>query len=143
MKKAEINGSDGPEAEYRDFDTIREMMNFSLPQIKEIGIFFDAYVAGFKVVYWPDEKCMPDGHTTEHFGSASEDTQYKKLKLKRGEYITHIDGRIGCWTDELKIYTSRGKVLKGGDDGGGDYDPQYEGKACVLGFNTRWHHHLI
>ena len=63
--------------------------------------------------------------------------------MKKGEYITHIDGRIGSWTDELKIYTSRGKVLKGGDDGGGDYDPQYEGKSCIVGFDFHWHHHLV
>ena len=127
LKCAEIHGGDGPEWSTNTMDeVIQKYGNNHIPQIAEIGLYFDAYVAGIKVVYRDDET-LPGGHTVEHFGSAGGEYEYRKLKLKKGEYITKIDGRIGSWTDELKTYTSRGKCLKGGDDGGGDYDPQYEG----------------
>ena len=85
-----------------------EKFGEAIPQIREVGIYFDRYVFGMKVVYRASE-AVPEPLTFEHFGSCEGTAPvYKNIKLKKGEYISHVHGRIGCWTDELKVYTNKG-----------------------------------
>lgn len=51
-----------------------------------------------------------------------------------------VEGRVGCVVDELKFYTNFGRKLKGGDDGGGECEPEYVGRPYVFGFDFHWHH---
>ena len=64
----------------------------------------------------------------------------KTYKLKKGEYIVKVDGRVGCVVDELKFKTNFGRKLTGGDDGGGDCEPDYVGRPYVFAFDFHWHH---
>ena len=155
VKKANIHGTDAPEVDHEDMPQVMEKYGEAIPQIREIGIWFDAWVTGLKVVY-QDDVTMPTPLEIEHFGNlGANGGRYKSITLKKGEYITKVKGKIGSWTDELKITTSRGKVLKAknefADDarerlGGADddyYDPKLKGQSMVVGFNTHWHHHLV
>ncbi|MBT3878533.1 MAG: hypothetical protein HON76_20455 [Candidatus Scalindua sp.] len=42
------------------------------------------------------------------------------LTLEAGEYINGIHGRSGANIDQVTFVTNRGKILVGGDGGGGD-----------------------
>ena len=127
----------------------------AIPQIREIGIWFTAWVVGLKVVY-QDDVNMPEPLVIEHFGSLGDSGgRFKSITLQKGEYITKVKGRIGAVTDELKIYTSRGKCLSGKNEfadqarerhGGADddtYDPKLKGNSMVVGFDTHYHNFLV
>ena len=135
--EAHLHGSDNPDQETNWGDDIWHNWDENeLPEIKELTIFYTGYVAGIRVKY-------RNGQEFEARGSQGDEVSEKTHKLKRGEYITKVIGRVGCWSDELKFYTNFGRTLKGGADGGGECEPEYEGNSYVFGFNFAWHHHLI
>ena len=95
------------------------------------------------MVYRDNEK-LPGGHTYEMFGNAGGDYQYKRLKLKSGDYVQWVEGLVGSQIDELKIITKRGRELKAGVPGGNDYvSPDFGcGNIFILGFDTAWGTHM-
>ena len=63
--------------------------------------------------------------------------------MQKGEHITLVHGRVGCWTDQLRVETNMGRTLKGGNDGGGhDESPAYPRRAYFIGMDLRFHARL-
>ena len=136
-KEANLHGGDGPEHETKWGDEIWQSWNENeLPEIKEVTLFYTSYVAGIRIKY-------RNGHVYEAKGSQGGEVNEITHKMKKGEWITKVIGRVGCWVNELKFYTNFGRTLKGGADGGGECEPEYEGNSYIFGFDFAWHHHMV
>ena len=135
IKKMELYGSDGGHNHYNDGQkVVDDFPDSELPFITEFGVYMDRFVKGIKIVY-------SNGFTVERKGDPH--TDYKSLQLLKGEYITLVHGRTGCWTDQIRIETNFGRKLMGGNtDGGGDKSPEYPRKAYIIGMDLRFHHSL-
>ena len=107
-----------------------------IPVIKEITVYYTAYVCGIKIIYREGEET----HFEHIVDQPGQEIREKTHKLKQGEYVCKVEGRVGCVVDELKFYTNFGRKLKGGDDGGGECEPEYVGRPYVFAFDFHFHH---
>ena len=136
VQSKEVHAGDYGDNGYNDLEEVKgNYGDYKLPVIKEIGIWVDTFVAGVKIIY-------DDDKTYEHTGSSGDPRTYKSLVLQKGEHISAIHGRTGCWMDQLTIFTNKGRLLKAGGNGGGPNEPKFPSDAYVVGLTQRYHHHL-
>jgi len=99
-----LHGGDAGHKHYEDFPTIRNASkDFSLPEITEIGFWYADFVNGISVFY-------KDGTSFERKGDAGPGT-YKSLKMMKGEFVSVVHGRFGCWGDQMTAHTNMGRTL--------------------------------
>ena len=104
----------------------------SLPEIKEITIYYTNVINGIKVVY---RKCgkfkvkQPAGAKTKK----------KTLKMRRGEWIEKELGYVEDYVCSLELRTNLGQTLKAGEERGTLKEPKYlYDKLYMVGFNFFW-----
>ena len=65
--------------------------------------------------------------------------------MKRGEYLTKLEGVTGDWVKDVKYKTSRDKSRKSLEKDDSEFtDAHYEGdNIMIIGFDTQFLGHLI
>ena len=69
---------------------------------------------------------------------------YKEYKLRKGEWISKVDGRMDDKVDKLIFYTNHGRKFDVGGDGGSAerIDDVYAGMPYIFAFNLKMKEHL-
>ena len=52
--------------------------------------------------------------------------------MNDGEYLVKAGGRFGCWCDQLKFETNRGRCFSYGGNGGGPYETAVTGEKPYI-----------
>ena len=89
----------------------------SIPEIKEVTIYYSDMINGIKVQY---RKCGK----FKHKQPASANTKKKTLKLRKGECINKVLGRADDYVYQLELRTSLGQSLIVGEEKGELKEPE-------------------